>query len=124
LCGTTRCRGKYDGKIVVDPIAYGKGGEALKGAIAAVEFFVSDGQTKPRRLSLAISAPERSTAEESWQCRVVLADLYPPVVIIGADSVDVLARALDQARLWLTELRQPGHALTRDRDGEVPFELS
>jgi len=109
---------------MVYPIARIKGGEVLKGAIAAVEFFVSDGQTKPRRLSLAISSPERSTSDESWQCRVVLADRYPPVVIAGADSVDALARALDQARVWISELRQPGQTLTRDREGEVPFELS
>ncbi|HIF94515.1 MAG TPA: hypothetical protein EYQ60_15550 [Myxococcales bacterium] len=113
--GITNCRRH--------PIAYDIRGEVLKGAIAAVEFFVSDGQNRPQRLSLAISAPVRSTSEGSWRCRVVLADRYPPAVIDGADSVDVLARALDQARVWITELRQPGHALTRDREGDFPFEL-
>jgi hypothetical protein len=110
--------------MTVDPIECIQGGEDLKGAIAAVDFFVSDGQAKPRRLSLVISAPERSPSGETWRCRLALADLHPPIVIVGADSVDVLARALDQARIWVAELRQPGQSLTRDRAGEIPFELS
>ena len=95
----------------------------MKGAIATVDFFSSDGQDPPRRLSLVISAPERCSPGDGWQCRVALADLYPAKVVVGPDSLDALARALHQARAWLTELEEEGQKLTRDRAGKRPFEL-
>lgn len=95
----------------------------MKGAIATVDFFASEGWSEPRRLSLVISAPERTSSGEPWQCRVALADLHPVIIIVGVDSFDVLARALGQARVWIAELRQQGQTLSRDRAGEDPFEL-
>lgn len=99
------------------------GGHSLKGAIATVDFFSSDGQAAPRRLSLVVAAPERCSPGDEWQCRVALADLYPAKVVIGLDSLDALAQALTQARAWLAELHGQGQSLSRDRAGETPFEL-
>jgi len=96
----------------------------LKGAIATVDFFASDGKGPPRRLSLVVAAPQRSSAGDEWQCRVALADLYPSKILVGLDSLDALSRALAQARVWLAELHAQGQSLSRDRAGETPFELS
>ncbi len=95
----------------------------MKGAIATVELFASDGEAPPRRLSLVVAAPERCSSGEGWECRVALADLYPAQIVVGLDSLDALARALGQARAWLAELAGRGQTLTRDRAGETPFEL-
>lgn len=95
----------------------------MKDAIATVDFFASDGQMAPRRLSLVVGAPERCSTGANWQCRVTLADLYPAQVVVGLDSLDALARALGQARAWLAELHGQGQTLTRDRSGETPFEM-
>ncbi|MFP6655930.1 MAG: hypothetical protein VCB25_09895 [Myxococcota bacterium] len=95
----------------------------MKGAIATVDFFASDRPSPPRRLSLVISAPERCSAGEGWECRVALADLHRPEVILGVDSFDALALAFVQARTWIAELRGQGRHLTRDREGQTPFEF-
>ena len=99
------------------------GGHSLKGAIATVDFFISAEGSAPRRLSLVLGAPERCSPGDEWQCRVALADLHPAMVVIGVDSFDALARALSQARAWLSDLDADGQRLSRDRAGETPFEL-
>jgi hypothetical protein len=95
----------------------------LQGAIATVDFFVSDPHTAPRRVSLVISAPERCSASAGWQCRVALADMHRAKVILGIDSFDALGLAFVQARAWTEELRGQGRILTRDQEGQIPFKF-
>ncbi len=96
----------------------------MKGAIATVEFFASNGEEKPDRLNLVIDAPTRCPSGEGWQCRVALANLHAAETIVGRDSVEVLSLALNRARSWISDLRTQGRVLTRDLAGENPFELS
>lgn len=96
----------------------------MKGAIATVDFFASNSTGRSDRLSLVIDAPQRSSSGDGWQCRVALANLHPPKTLVARDSVEVLSLALDQARLWISDLRAEGRVLTRDRAGEDRFELS
>ena len=98
----------------------------MKGAIASVEIFTAAaeaGEEGRRRLTLTITAPERSDDADRWICRVALADLHRPTEVLGPDSVSALAAALDQARDWLAALAAQGTALFRDRTGESPFDL-
>lgn len=95
----------------------------MKGAIATVDFFASNIEATSNRLSLVIDSPRRCPSGEGWQCRVALADLHPPETVVGRDSVEALSLALTQARRWISELRAQGRVLTRDRIGEIPFEL-
>jgi len=96
----------------------------VRGAIATVDFFfASNTDEQSVRLSLVIDSPERCSSGEGWQCRVALADLYRPETVVGQDSIEALSLALAQARVWISELRTQGRALTRDRAGEHPFEL-
>lgn len=94
----------------------------MKGAIASVDFFVDAASGAPRRLTLTIAAPERAAGGPGWTCRLALADLHRPQAVDGRDSVEALARAVDQARAWLAALHAQGRTLTRDRAGETPFE--
>ncbi len=100
----------------------------MKGAIATVEFYATRASDEPSaeatyRLSLVIDAPRRCPSGEGWQCRVAMADLHPPETIVGRDSIEALSLALTQARVWISSLRTQGRVLTRDRAGEIPFEL-
>jgi hypothetical protein len=95
----------------------------VQGAIATVDFFVSDSANAAKRLSLVIAAPHREPAEDAWLCRIALADLHPAETIVGRDSVEALALAMAQARRWIAALRDEGAVLTRDRDGEITFDL-
>ena len=99
-------------------------GESVKGAIATVDFFASNLEGALDRLSLVIESPQRCSSGEGWQCRVALADLYPPEAVVGRDSIEALSLAMNQARDWISDLRTQGRAITRDRAGENPFELS
>lgn len=94
----------------------------MKGAIASVEVYARRGEDAPRRLTLTITAPERSP-DGTWTCRVALADLHRPEILTGRDSVAVLAAALTRGRAWLDALRGDGSTLHRDRAGKDPFEL-
>ena len=94
----------------------------MKGAIANVEIYVFERPGQPRRLSLTIAAPERSSSGSGWECRVALADLHRPEVLAGEDSFQALSRALDQAKGWIADLRRQGLEMTRDRAGERSFE--
>ena len=102
----------------------------MKSAIATVEIFAvvasadfSGRSDSPKRLSLAIGAPERCPSGNGWQCRVVLADLYPAETVVAENSVEALAGAMDRAREWVAELRAQGCSLSRDRAGEFTFEF-
>ena len=98
----------------------------MKGAIASVEIYAIEGgldSDGTRRLTLTITAPERATDREGWQCSVALADLHRPEVVSGVDSVSALSKAIARAKLWLSELRAQGMALARDRTGDSVFEL-
>ena len=98
----------------------------MKGAIATVDFFISESEDPSKsadRFSLVIAAPERSPSGDGWQCRVALADLVRPEIVIGRDSFEALALAVGQAHVWIGSLRTQGRVLTRDRAGEIPFEL-
>lgn len=98
----------------------------MKGAIASVELFAAEAaaaQGARTRLTLTISAPERTSDDGAWVCRVALANLHRPTEVAGDDSVTALAAALAQARTWLAELRAQGTTLFRDRTGESAFEL-
>lgn len=95
----------------------------MKGAIASVEIFAFETPSRPRRLTLTITAPERAESASGWLCRVSLADLRRPRTVTAPDSVTALAGALAVARGWLGELTAQGVALTRDRTGETVFEL-
>ena len=96
--------------------------EAVKGAIANVEIYVSKDGGGPKRLSLTISAPERCAEGVGWECRIAMADLHRPEAIRGTDSFEALSHALDRARSWVSELRAQNLVLSRDRAGEVGFE--
>lgn len=89
--------------------------EAVKGAIANVEIYVSEDGAEPKRLSLTISAPERCAEGAGWECRVAMADLHRPEAIRGTDSFEALSHALDRARSWVSELRAQDLVLSRDR---------
>ena len=106
------------------PLERANDGESVKGAIATVDFFASNPEGALDRLSLVIDSPQRCSSGEGWQCRVALADLYQPETVVGRDSVEALSLAMTQARDWISDLRTQGRALTRDRAGENPFELS
>ncbi|MEM9174838.1 MAG: hypothetical protein AAGC67_06360 [Myxococcota bacterium] len=98
----------------------------MKGAIASVDVFAAEADApagERRRLTLTVTAPERSEAADGWVCRVALADLHRPIAVEGRDSVTALAGALDRARSWLAELSAQGTTLFRDRTGESRFEL-
>ena len=98
----------------------------MRGAIASVELFAAEpgrDQEGRTRLTLTVTAPERSSDEGSWVCRVALANLHRPEEVVGTDSVTALAAALDQARAWLAELAAQGTTLFRARTGEARFEL-
>ena len=98
----------------------------MQGAIATVDFFVSDSSNAAKRLSLVIAAPHREPtddADDAWFCRIALADLHPAETVVGRDSVEALALAMAQARRWIAALRDEGAVLTRDRDGEITFDL-
>jgi hypothetical protein len=95
----------------------------MKGAIASVELFGILDDAPARRLTLTISAPMRGPKGDGWECRLALADLHRPSTVRGSDSVEALARAIDQAREWLAELHAQGFRLYRDRGGEAAFEM-
>lgn len=95
----------------------------MKGAIATVDFFASNPEETSDRLSLVIDAPQRCPSGEGWQCRVALADLHRPKTLVGRDSIEALSLALTQGRVWISDLRTQGRVLSRDRAGEIPFEL-
>ena len=109
----------------------------MKSAIASVEIFVFEGALPkaaapesvdrrggtPRRLSLAIGAPERSPEGDAWQCRVALADLHRSQTCEGRDSVECLFLAVERAQAWLAELEAEGFVLARDRAGTDPFAM-
>ena len=94
----------------------------MKGAIASVEIFGFRGDDPVKRFTFTVSAPTRDPLEGHWECRVVLADVQKPTPVVGPDSVEALLKALDVGRRWVTELRQQGYALCRDRAGTAPFE--
>lgn len=113
-------------------------GSALKGAIASVELFAwtpsnptiattAENATPagsvegPRRLTLVIAAPARSSVDSGWVCRVALADLKRPVEVTAVDSVGALSAALARGEAWLDELRGEGIVFTRDRAGNEPY---
>ncbi len=96
----------------------------MKNAIATVDFFTTSEAEGTRRLSLVITAPERAPAGEGWQCRVALADVHRPETVVGRDSVEALWHAISLGRSWVAELDSAGRILTRDRAGEIPFELT
>ena len=103
----------------------------MKGAIASVEIYVFEApphgaalRGTPRRLSLVIGTPERSSAGEAWQCRVALADLHRPEICEGRDSMEALFLAVAQAKAWLAALQAEGRVLARDRAGDEPFWLA
>jgi hypothetical protein len=79
---------------------------------------------RPRRLSLVIGTPERSSAGDAWQCRVALADLHRPEICEGRDSIEALFLAVAQAKSWLAALQAAGFVLARDRAGDEPFPLA
>ena len=99
----------------------------MKGAIASVEIFSARDEGPPRRMTLTVTAPTRSSGEgvpdgNEWECRVALADLHRPTTVVGGDSVAVLTAALDLARDWLAELRDQGFTLYRDPACHSRFE--
>lgn len=98
----------------------------MKRAIASVELFAAEQDRSPEdrtRLTLTITAPERSDGGGGWVCRVALANRHRPTEVVGADSVTALAAGLEQARAWLGELAAEGKTLFRARTGESRFEL-
>jgi hypothetical protein len=110
-----------EGLVAIEPA---NDGEAVKRAIATVDIFASNPEGASDRLSLVIDSPQRCSSGEGWQCRVALADVYPAETVVGRDSIEALSLALTRARDWISDLRTQGRALTRDRAGESPFELS
>ncbi|HPG24644.1 MAG: hypothetical protein H6748_07115 [Spirochaetaceae bacterium] len=99
----------------------------MKGAIANLEIYaferVETPGAGPRRLSLAITAPERREEGGGWACRVALADLHRPRPVEGRDSFEALAAAVACARDWIEALEAEGYVLFRDRAGERRLEL-
>ena len=95
----------------------------MKGAIASVEIFVRREGEETRRLSLTITQPERAEGGDDWCCRGALANLHRPCTVSGRDSVEALVAAIARSRGWLSGLIADGFVLTRDRAGQVPFEL-
>ena len=97
----------------------------MKNAIASVEIYAHEPGEAVRRLTLVIDQPRRAEgAAPSWICRVALADLHRPSEVTAADSVAVLAAALDLARRWLVALEGRGIRLTRDRAGEIAYSIA
>lgn len=96
----------------------------MKTAIASTEIYGATPGGEPRRLTVAVGAPERSRHGEGWQCKVTIADVLRPTAVAGADSFEALARAVARVRQHLAALQDDGWVFSRDRGGREVLDVA
>ena len=94
----------------------------MKTTIACQEFYAARPGSQRQRLTVAVGTPVRSTADDSWSCKVAIADVLRPTVIIGDDSFEALARAVSWVRQHLADMRAEGWEFSTDREGRDRFD--
>ena len=86
----------------------------MKTAIATSEYFGTNVAGERTRLTVAVGAPIRNSDNTGWQCKIAIADVLEPTVVEGADSFDVLSRAVRRVHECLDGLRAEGWQLSQD----------
>lgn len=94
----------------------------MKTTIACQEFYGAPPGGPRQRLTVAVGAPVRGAADEFWSCKVAIADVLRPTVVVGDDSFEALARAVSWVRQHLAGMRAEGWQFSTDGAGRRPFD--
>jgi hypothetical protein len=94
----------------------------VKTTIACQEFYGAPPGGERQRLTVAVGRPVHSTTDDFWSCKVAIADVLRPTVVVGGDSFEALARAVSWVRQHLAGMRAEGWEFSSDREGRDRFD--